>query len=111
MTDKKREVMIAEVMEGFDFENVHKVMQYMEWTWAIEHDEKAVPSVYRIMKQSERLLTEVSQYTDGERHEIATGGLRAILDENQDLELRFEIETSTSFCADYDEEGVCIYKE
>lgn len=102
--------MIAEVMDDFDFEKVHKVMLYFDWKWKIEHDEFTVPSIFRMMKTAERLLTDVSAHNDKERHEIATGGFRAIFDENENLELRFELVTSESLSGDYGDDGNCIYK-
>ena len=111
MKQNQREAMIAEVMEGFDFEQVHKVMTVLDWKWAIDNGVEMVPTHYRIMKRAEKLLNEVSQYEDKLRHEIATGGFRAVFDENEDLELRFEIETSVSYNGDYDEDGNCIYKD
>lgn len=109
MKQKQREAMIAEVMENFDFEKVHKVMEYLDWKWSIGHDENVVPSVYRLMKQAEKMLDDVSRNDDGMRIELSTGGLRAVFDENEDLELRFEIELNTSCSEDYDEEGCNIY--
>lgn len=109
MKQNQREAMIAEVMEGFDFEQVHRVMTVLDWKWNIGHDEMVVPSIYRLMKKAERMLREVSKYEDKQRHEIATAGFRAVFDENEDLELRFEIETSSSYSADYDEDGNSIY--
>ena len=110
MKENQRNAMIAEVMEDFDFENVHKVMTFLDWKWAIGEGERTVPSVYRLMKQAEQLLTDVTKYEDNEHHEMATGGLRAIFDEDGDLELRFEITRTASFNDDYDEEGNSIYK-
>ncbi len=111
MKDNQRQAMIAEVMENFDFETVHRVMTQLDWQWAIEHGEKAVPSVYRLMKQAEQLLTDVAKYDDRQHHEFATGGLRAIFSEDEDLELRFEIESSTSYSEDYGDDGEYLYKD
>ena len=109
MKQEQREAMICEVMEDFDFERVHGVMESLDWKWSIEHDEYVVPSVYRLMKKAESMLDDVSRYDDGMRHELSTGGLRAVLDDSGDLELRFEIELSTSYSEDYDEDGNNIY--
>ena len=103
--------MIAEVVESFDFEKIHRVMTVLDWKWAMDNGVAMVPTHYRIIKQAEKLLKEVSQYEDKQRHEIATCGFRAVFDENEDLELRFEIETSVSFNDDYDEYGNCICKD
>ena len=86
MKQNQREAMIAEVMEGFDFEQVHRVMTVLDWKWAIDNGVEMVPTHYRIMKQAEKLLNDVSQYEDKLRHEIATGGFRAVFDENERLD-------------------------
>ena len=110
MKENQRNAMIAEIMEDFDFKKVHKVMTFLDWKWAIGKGERTVPSVYRLIKQAEQLLTEVTKYDDGGHHEVATGGLRVVFDEDGDLELRFEITTSESLNDDYDEEGNSIYE-
>ena len=90
------EQMIAEVMEDFDFEKVHKVMVLLDWKWYIGNDEQAVPSVYRMMKEAERLLRDCAQYYgDREFHACGTGGFMASLD-NGTLALQFVLTESTS---------------
>ena len=112
MTEKKRQAMIAEVMEYFDFEQVHDVIVKLNWVWVSNKKKDCeVPSVYRMMKASECMLNDVSQYDDDERHEQATGGLRAVKDEEGNLELRFELETSVSYDEDFNDEGECKYKD
>ena len=112
MKEKQREAMIEEVLDAFDFDKVHKVMTMLDWYYAIPDQGEfveMVPTHYMLIKTANKLLREVSQYEDKQRHEIATGGFRAVFDEDEDLELRFEIETSVSFTKDYDEEGNYIY--
>ena len=110
MKENQREAMIDEIMEHFDFEKVHKVMSFLDWEWDIGDGEQTVPSTYRLMKQAKQMLKYITQYDDKEYHEMATGGFRAVLNEEGDLELRFEITKSASFNDDYDEEGNSIYK-
>lgn len=114
MKEKKREAMIEEVLDAFDFDKVHKVMTMLDWHYATPDQGEfveMVPTHYMLIKTANKLLREVSQYEDKQRHEIVTGGFRAVFDEDEDLELRFEIETSVSFTEHYDEEGNYIYKD
>lgn len=99
---KKKEIidnMVNEVMEGFDFERVHKVMVALDWKWSIGDGEYTVPSVYRIMREADRLLRKVASecFNDTNLHYCGCGGLCAYYDANEDercLELKFEAETS-----------------
>lgn len=77
--DKK----IEAVMESFDFENVHRAMKAVGWTWYL----KDVPSLYQIITSAKDKLERVSK-EDGERH-IESGGFRAGKDEDGELYLEF----------------------
>ena len=43
--------MVAAVMEDFNFDRVHRIMQNLNWKWDIGNQEMTVPSTYRMMKE------------------------------------------------------------
>ena len=93
MTDERKE-MVNQVMEGFDFEKVHELMVQMNWEWSSVWNEDGsqtarVPTFYLLIKHAQELLNVVAEYTDGQNHYIESGGLRAELYDNGDLELSF----------------------
>ena len=96
--------MVTQVMEQFDFERVHNIMQYLNWKWAIGNGEMAVPNSYRIMKCADRLLRGVAQhYGDDEFHSRGTGGFVASLD-SECLTLQFILTETTIDSDDYKED-------
>jgi hypothetical protein len=81
---------IQEVLEYFDFQRVHKVMEFLNWTWGYEE----VPSIYKLIKEAERLLTDVSKRKE-DWYLIATGGFEATKC-GDSLSLKFVLEQSES---------------
>ena len=69
---------INEVIEYFDFEKVHKVMEYSNWTW-FDNGGK-VPSVEELKKEAYRLLFD-AVCSDSE---ISCGGLKATVNSKDD---------------------------
>ena len=93
--------MVEEVMEDFDFEKVHDVMKQLDWRWGTPDGILEVPSIYQLMKTSERLLRDVAdKYFETEgSHFISTGGFEAALYVDADskyLKLSFVLEESES---------------
>lgn len=68
--------MINSVLEQFDFEQVRKVMTYLNWTW---WDDDEPPSIYSLVSTAERLLRDVTD-EDEQRHMVGSGGFYAIAD-------------------------------
>ena len=54
--DAKNWEAIEYVLDYFDFDKVHNVMYYLNWTW---HDIEGVPMVGDLRKLARRLLNEV----------------------------------------------------
>ena len=75
MTDQ-----IDEIMDYFDFEEVHTAMQALGWTWV----NKGIPSTAEIRQQARGMLKAVAS---GKEWCASTGGLRAT---NQDGILSLE---------------------
>lgn len=92
--------MVNEVMEGFDFEKVHRVMVLTEHKWSIDGIEK-VPSLYRIIKNTEELLrTCASHYGDKDNFSTSIGGFTAGLDDGT-LYLQYVLEEKISYDTDH----------
>ena len=88
------EKMVMEVLDNFDFQRVHDVIKHIGWRWRMENGELAVPSMYRLMKTADKLLSEVAEYYgDKEIHAVSIGGLQASLNGDR-LSLRFVLTSS-----------------
>ena len=92
---------IFETMNYFDFEKVHKTMEFLNWGWAVENG-TIVPSIEEIRRKAFELLCEVAEYADNLDEEmtdrvIGTGGFEAkiFLNENDmpEFELKFVLES------------------
>ena len=97
---------IFETMNYFDFEKVHKVMEFLNWGWwhdeNAEHNKVKVPSIEEIRRKAFELLCEVAEYADNLDEEmtdrvIGTGGFEAKIFLNEDdmpeFELKFVLES------------------
>ena len=86
---------VNEVMDLFDYERVHKVMEFLDWKWV----GKGVPEIYDLRVESRRLLEKVANKVieEGEGYYFsATGGFKAEAWKNDDgslgLRLNFILE-------------------
>lgn len=91
--DVKKEL-IDKILEKFDFDKVHDVMEKLSWNWATV----GIPSTYQIIKQAKELLYEVSELEN--LSHVATGGFRATKIDDEQLELSFEICNETAWVGD-----------
>ncbi len=73
---------VAEVLDSFDFDRVHQVMESLTWTWA---NLDRVPTRAELVAEARRLLTEL----DGRPGVHGSGGLRASCKEDGTLSLKF----------------------
>ena len=66
---------IMNCLDEFDFERVHSVMNYLNWTWA---DDNAVPDVLALRKHCRKYLQEVVRgaLEHNGFYITATGGFR-----------------------------------
>ena len=67
---------IDDIMENFDFERVHKVMDMLEWRWGSAKN--GVPSVEELKKEAKRLLVTACS----EKNHISTGGFKAVFEKS-----------------------------
>lgn len=62
---------IKEIMTEFDFEKVHKVMEFLDWKWT----DNGVPSIYMLKMTAKQLLSEVALSPNNDTW-TETGGFR-----------------------------------
>lgn len=97
------EKMIADTLESFDFDKVHKVMKMLNWKWVSNEigGDEAIPSTYRLIKRAEELLRKVA--TVANNKETAISGCGGFVAEMSDgiLSLSFILESSTTYDDDY----------
>lgn len=53
MTDEEK---IDEVLEEFDFDTVHKIMDFLKWKWANDNGTFKVPNHYQLIEGAKGLL-------------------------------------------------------
>ena len=73
---------VEEVLDSFDFDRVHQVMESLTWTWA---NLDRVPTRAELVTEARRLLTEL----EGRPGVHGSGGLRASYKEDGTLSLKF----------------------
>ena len=77
---------IEEIMNEFDFERVHDVMDFLDWDWGF----MGVPSVDIIKKEAKRLMQDLCNGSSGY---IATGGFWVYIHRKEHiLNLMFAVE-------------------
>ena len=97
------ETIESEILDHFNFENVHKVMQFLEWKWfdADNDDLNGIPEQHEIRKKARYLLRQAGTMLLIEKElpefTVATGGLKATAyrDSNADtmyFQLEFVVE-------------------
>ena len=90
---------VNEVMDLFDYERVHKVMEFLDWKWA----GKDIPEIYDLRVKSRKLLEEAAnKVIEGEEYYfVATGGFKAEAWKNDEgkleLRLNFTLEESENW--------------
>ena len=77
---------IQKIMNNFDFEKVHNIMKFLNWTW---FPWNIVPTVDMLKQEAESLLIQISSHPKYKN--ISTGGLEVIIDK-QTINLRFIVE-------------------
>lgn len=88
---------LDELLEEFDFEKVHKIMDLLNWMWA---------GVYGIPTREDMILVVKNLYSSiegailrGEKSSIATGGFKLTYnpDEDDEITLTFEAVTNSVY--------------
>ena len=72
MTDEDQKT-VDEILDCFDFEKVHKVMRFLNWTWGFNHES---PEIYELRKKARYLIKIVvsNLNTNTPEYETGTGG-------------------------------------
>ena len=86
MTITQQEL-IDEILDQFDFQTVKEVMDAVDWKWTIG-TESRVPDIPELRKKARELLWSLIRSKD---RMIKTGGLVVEKDDDETLELRFEV--------------------
>jgi hypothetical protein len=73
---------VEEVLDSFDFDRVHQVMESLTWAWA---NLDRVPTRAELVAEAHRLLMEL----EGRPGVHGSGGLRASYKEDGTLSLKF----------------------
>jgi len=87
---------IDNIMDNFDFEKVHRVMEYLDWKWA-GIDGYGVPNIYELRKRARMLIKEAVKDLERDKEcNISTGGFcvsawRAPEDDKVFIKLSFVI--------------------
>ena len=59
-----KEKQINQLLSGFDFDKVHKVMKHLEWTWCTSVEEDGVPNHAELVIAAQRYLSVVYDSMD-----------------------------------------------
>lgn len=95
MTPKQQDA-LDNIMDSFDFDQVHKVMVFLDWKWANGNGNLEVPEKYELRSEARRLLKMAIE----EKTTVSTGGFLAEYREGEEggwMDLKFVI-------SDWDEE-------
>lgn len=69
-----------EVLDNFDFEKVHRVMVFLNWTWSTKKKKDKIPSIKKMKKHADRLIEDtikgIKKYGD-DSYSISEGGFEA----------------------------------
>lgn len=94
------------IIEDFDFDRVHDVMEYMDWEWYEEgiSSKKYVPSIEKLKERATELLERAYngyfEQGNSEQYSIQTGGFEAyyVYVDNEDcFELKFVLESVNNY--------------
>lgn len=85
---------ISGIIENFDFEKVHKVMEFLEWGW----QDDGVPTIGKLMLSAQKRLEEAFDYCNSNKTNYYTGSggfhIKADYDKKEGctyLELSFQL--------------------
>ena len=72
MTPKQQDA-LDNIMDNFDFDQVHKVMVFLNWKWVNSNGSLGVPEKYELRSEARRLLKMAIE----EKTTVSTGGFIA----------------------------------
>lgn len=89
MTQKQQDA-LDNIMDNFDFDQVHKVMVFLDWKWANSNGSLEVPEKYELKGSARRLLKMAIE----EKTTVSTGGFIAEYTEKEEsgwMDLKFVV--------------------
>lgn len=97
-TKDQLKLQVEVIMQDFDFENVHRIMKFLNWKWATS-DGMKVPSIENMKKTAQELLDDVVEESakTPEHNYIETGGFRASYSNINGMSLQFIAEQAESY--------------
>lgn len=103
-----KQEMIDEIMDNFDFGKVAKVMDFLDWKWAMVGmtSQYCVPEEPEIRKEARGRLSKVYDHAvgQGRKYETATGGFWYSYDpQHSILNLDFKLATWDAYPNDHSE--------
>jgi len=73
ITGEQFEEILDDLMDHFDFEKVHRVMEYLDWKWITPSNDLEIPSIPRLKKAARQHLRMAFK----RQGTIGSGGLEA----------------------------------
>lgn len=94
-TDKEMNTLIEDIIDNFEFENVHKYMTLIDWTWYQSDGSYKTPTIPE-MKEAVRCLL-ADTYREFKRRDenewkIFNGGFQAIVGTDRDNDIYMKLE-------------------
>lgn len=92
-----------EILNNFDFEKVHRVMEFLNWTWVTKKNGRKIPSVKKMKKRASLLIDEAlkslkkSEVTE---YSAETGGFEAYAfygEEGLEITLKFVVDEWSTY--------------
>ena len=89
MTTKEKNKIIQDILEGFDFEKVHSIMEYINWGQIFDNGKTHIPSVDELKKTARKVLGLALKHDGDDFWWAGTGGLYATIDKKRGVSLIF----------------------
>lgn len=87
--NKKYQEKVEEILNGFDFVKVQKVMKFLDWKYCGDDE---VPSIYELIKVAKDVLETAIKHADGHAGYCSCGGFYATCF-GTEIHLGFNIES------------------
>ena len=78
--DREMTLKINDIMDNFDFDCVHRVMEFLNWKWVFAKTSSGVPSIDEIRDFAFDLLVRAAK----EKTNIASGGFKAVYEDSDE---------------------------
>ena len=76
--DREMTLKINDIMDNFDFDCVHRVMEFLNWKWVFANTSSGVPSIDEIRDFAFDLLVRAAK----EKTDIASGGFKVVYEDS-----------------------------